>query len=87
MTSLSSKEGGGSGDGPAVELIVKSANQSFDDLIVQCENDGWSVKQLKSIITEQYPCKLVSLCFVSYLISLFQFLVPRGIGRTTQKKF
>ncbi|KAL5278909.1 HERPUD1 family protein [Megaselia abdita] len=56
MTSLmSSKEGGG--DGPVVELTVKSANQSFDDLIVQCEN-VWSVKQLKEQITEKYPFKL-----------------------------
>lgn len=70
MTSLmSSKEGGASGDGqPGVELTVKSANQSFDDLIVQCDN-VWSVKKLKERITEQYPCKLVSFSdCISFLI-------------------
>lgn len=90
MTSLSSK--GGSGDGPAVELIVKSANQSFDDLKVQCEN-CWSVRKLKTIITEKYPCKLVSSpSSSSFCVAVWLFLIlsvcscsKQGI-KTTQKK-
>lgn len=81
-----------SGDGPhhqpvpVVELTVKSANQTFDDLIVQFENTS-SVKQLKERITEQYPCKLVSCCciflFLVLVLSYQFFVFPRRM-KTTQ---
>ena len=38
-----------------LKLIIKSANQKYDDFIVDCFELNWTIKQLKHTIQETYP--------------------------------
>lgn len=46
-------------DKSPLTLIVKAANQKCADFTVECDVN-WSVKQLKSYLSKNYPAKPVS---------------------------
>lgn len=46
-------------DSAPVTLIVKAANQQFEDQTIRCEI-SWTIERLKSYLSEVYPNKPVS---------------------------
>jgi hypothetical protein len=39
-----------------VDLVIKAANQTFDDFKIECDLN-WTVHKLKKYISENYPTK------------------------------
>ena len=49
-----------------LKLIIKSANQRYEDFIVDHFELNWTIKRLKQHLNENYPKNPV--CYLSYIV-------------------
>ncbi len=58
-----------------LKLIIKSANQKYDDFVVDNFDLNWTIKRLKQYLNDNYPRNPVQYLELNFFFFIYSFIL------------